>query len=196
MAFRSLSALAALFLVLALAGCNTSAGNQDLLSPSSDLQITQVTAAGNAVVAPIVSSASSGSTSGTVMLDFPQADLQVSVFNGVSVSLSGFAVQYFKEDGTPQGIQPLQGGLAETITATFNEANPQPTVTTLRIPVVSTDLRSLFAGADGKLGTGDDYQSTVTALITLAGQDINGNTVSASARVSITAQPQASGTGQ
>ena len=101
-------------------------------------------------------------------------------------------MSYLQEDGTPAALRPLTGFLAQDLEAKITGDTFEASVVTLRIPVVSSELRSMFAGIDGQLGTDDDFKSSVVARITIIGRDINNHTVSAVAQLSITARPQSS----
>ena len=194
--FKRVMPLIVLCLALALAGCDQSLSPGDAISPQADLQVTGLSVPGGAVLAPIVSSGQSSQTSGT-SLEFPQVGVEVTVFNGVSVNFTGFGIDYVREDGSALGVSPVRGFLSTFLPARFAPEVPgqiaaaEPSVATLRIPAVSADLRSFFAGADRQLGTPDDNGSTVTAVISLAAKDINAHDIRLSARITITAQPQA-----
>lgn len=189
--FAVLAALACL-----LAGCDQSLSTGDTISPRADVAITRVATPGGDVLGPVVSSSQAGATTGAVALDYPAVGVEVTVFNGVSVTVSRFAVAYFREDGvTSLGLAPAGGPVSRFIPAQFSPDGPVPAPVTLSVPVVSGDLRSLFAGPDGQLGTPDDHPSNVVATISLGGKDINGNDVAATAQLTITARPQAAGAG-
>lgn len=183
--------LAALVLTVALAGCDQSLSTGDAISPRSDVQITGVTVPGGVVLAPILSSGASSATTG-VSAEFPAVGVNVAVFNGVSVNVTGFRIAYLQEDGvTPLGLLPITGGVARFLPAQFSPDGSVPSTATLTINVVSQDLRSFLAGPDALLGTSDDLPGTVNAVLTLRGTDINAHDFALTAQITITARPAA-----
>lgn len=171
-----------------LVGCPKSGALEDPLSPRADVRVTGVTAPGGTILAPVLSTtANSTATS----VDFPALAVEVTVFNGVSTTLTAYGVEYRNEDGlTAFGAPPFRAALSQFIQAELFENGFNPTRATLTLPVVSGEARSIFAGPDTLLGTDDDLRSNAVALITLVGSDINGHTVTATAQVSLTARPQ------
>lgn len=170
-----------------LAGCPKSGALEDPLSPRADVRVTGVTAPGGTILAPVLST-TTNSTATSV--DFPPLAVELTVFNGVSTTLTAYGVEYRQEDGlTPLGAQPFRAALSQFIQADLTENGFNPTRLTLNLQVVSGEARSLFAGPDARLGTDDDLRSNGVALITIVGSDINGHTVTANAQVSLTARP-------
>jgi hypothetical protein len=184
--FAVLAALACL-----LTGCDQSLSTGDTVSPRADVAITRLATPGGEVLAPVVSSSQAGATTGTVAVDFPPVGVEVTIFNGVSVTLSRFGVAYFREDGvTSLGLLPAGGPMSRFLPAQFSPDGPVPAPATVSLSAVSGDLRSFLAGPDGQLGTPDDHPANVIATISLGGKDINGNDVAATAQLTITSRPQ------
>ena len=174
-----------------LCGCNKSLAPGDPISGKADAEVTHLAIPGGTLLAPVIAQGTSTTTTG-VSAEFPAIGVEVTLFNGVSLNLTGFRVSYAQEDGTPLAVGGNAGGLSEHMEGQFNATTnaPAPVKLTLTIPVVSASARSFIAGTDGKLGTGDDYQSTVTATIVITGTDINGNDLQIPTQVTITSHPQ------
>lgn len=184
-----------LLAALLLCGCDRSLATQDLASPQADMRITKLAVPGGSTLAPVLSAGTTGNTTGMASAEFPVVGVEVTIFNGVSLQLTAFAVSYVGADGAPLDVEGLRGGLATFIPAAFNtdpvNTAAIPASTTVNLQVVSGQMRSFLAGPDGLLGTDDDLRSQPFAVISIGGRDINGHDVSSTTRLSITAKPEA-----
>lgn len=198
-------------IVIGLMGCDRTLTAPDPISPKANMQITLVDLGVNGalLLQPLQPT---GNVSGS-SADFPEPRFTLTIFNGISVELRDFRVDYFAEDGvTPLGTRPFAGALHQfidggnvpdaglTTIAPGSAVPPQnPLVpgrvgtAIVQLRIVSNELRSFLAGPNGtfQLFAGqippdaDDFKGTVIARVSIRGADINGNFVEAVAVLTV-----------
>jgi hypothetical protein len=190
--------------VLAFVGCDRHGSPDDIVSPRADIQITTLNLTAGSILAPVVGTTSNTTASSA---DFPQVVARLTIFNGITVQLLDYRVDYFQQDGvTSLGLQPFGGLLTERIdggaitqlspTSINPGTNPLVTGTVgtadVTIKVVSDELRSFLAGPDNHFrqfsedrSDTDDFRGLVIAVITIRGVDLNSNQVTVKARVTV-----------
>lgn len=212
---RSVSKLFAMVVMLwvgvvaALVGCDRHYAPDDPISPRADMKLTTLQLGTNGEILSPIAAGGAGPTTGVTAssADFPQVNARLEIFNGISVQLLDYRVDYFQQDGvTPLGIgsfgglltQFVDGGLIglhtttslapETDTRAAREDGQRSLgvrgSVDLTLKVVSDELRSFLAGPNGRFRTStedtndtDDFRGLVVAQIRIRGVDINSNKV-------------------
>ena len=182
---RSVSKLFAMVVMLwvgvvaALVGCDRHLAPDDPISPRADLKLTTLQLTNGEILAPNVATTSGGTGNVTASTaDFPQVNVRLQIFNGISVQLLDYRVDYFQQDGvTPLGIGSFGGllttfvnggviGLHQTTSISpdvdprgvlegGDKTNPNgtPGQVDILLKIVSDELRSFLAGPNGKFRT-------------------------------------------
>lgn len=220
---RSVSKLFAMVVMLwvgvvaALVGCDRHYSPDDPISPRADMKLTTLQLANNGeILSPIPADTTGGTGNVTSSsADFPQVNARLTIFNGISVQLLDYRVDYFQQDGvTPLGIGSfggllttfVDGGLIglhtttsltpETDTRAVREdgqrLNGAPGTVDITLKIVSDELRSFLAGPNGTFRTTtedtrdtDDFRGLVVAQLRIRGVDINSNKVEVISRIAV-----------
>jgi len=193
--------------LLVLMGCDRSLKGNDLISPTADARITAVRFESGSILAPFVGAIQgTEATTPVTAVAYSDAQVEVTIFNGINVTFNRFMVEYYLEDGmTPLGIAPYRGFLQQFVlggypsASDFTSIDPAQTPTgvkvggilgkaTIRIPAVTIDLQEFMAGPDHIFGTADDYRGTVVGVMTVYGEDMNAHDIQISSRFAISSR--------
>jgi len=192
-----------------LMGCDKSLLGDSVFSPRADVKIVDLGLPTGEMVAPFIGvlEGTENQTSTRGYVDYPDLNMKIADYNGVTVSYSRYTVEYFNADGvTPANVAPLTGFLCLTQqggyptygdmnTLSVNVDEPTtgvglPGITTyayVKVPGVSRQLKELM------IGTGDEptpirRDELIVGVITIFGEDINSNDIQISARFTVTSK--------